>query len=375
MESTKKSHRKKNKSKVLVNGNENCENGNSKFLADNSEKNSINDISSKLESAQICGNGTADMENGNLSEISNHEKKNSINSKNEGKIENEIIDPNQSANNHEIANHNSNHNNIHDEVKKALVKHTNSNNSTSSDNNNLDPTISTSSSSNENSEVSTEISEISIATPEKCLYVYKADTAAVKPSISIIEPVAGPSSYKLNMDSLMETIRQDELKNEHPDDKHHVHEYVRKEYEEKAPSVISEFGNFEEEKVQTIKNAGSDDEIIERMKDGQMIRIRYKVYESELEMPDIMRLIQKDLSEPYSVYTYRYFIHNWPKLCFLALHEDKCVGAIVCKLDIHRQTIKRGYIAMLAVDKDYRKLKIGTTLVQKAIRVSKLNVS
>lgn len=31
--------------------------------------------------------------------------------------------------------------------------------------------------------------------------------------------------------------------------------------------------------------------------------------------------------------------------------------------------IKRGYIAMLAVDKDYRKLKIGTMLVQKAIRV------
>lgn len=39
------------------------------------------------------------------------------------------------------------------------------------------------------------------------------------------------------------------------------------------------------------------------------------------------------------------------------------------QLDVHRQMIKRGYIAMLAVDKDYRKLKIGTTLVQKAIRV------
>ena len=40
-------------------------------------------------------------------------------------------------------------------------------------------------------------------------------------------------------------------------------------------------------------------------------------YESERQMPDIMRLIQKDLSEPYSIYTYRYFIHNWPHLCFL----------------------------------------------------------
>ena len=46
--------------------------------------------------------------------------------------------------------------------------------------------------------------------------------------------------------------------------------------------------------------------------------IEYVVYESELQMPDIMKLITKDLSEPYSIYTYRYFIHNWPKLCFLA---------------------------------------------------------
>ena len=45
--------------------------------------------------------------------------------------------------------------------------------------------------------------------------------------------------------------------------------------------------------------------------------LKYVVYESELQMPDIMRLITKDLSEPYSIYTYRYFIHNWPKLCFL----------------------------------------------------------
>lgn len=98
--------------------------------------------------------------------------------------------------------------------------------------------------------------------------------------------------------------------------------------------------------------------------------IEYKEYQSELQMPDIIRLIQKDLSEPYSIYTYRYFIHNWPKLCFLAMHNDLCVGAIVCKLDVHRQTVRRGYIAMLAVDKDFRKLKIGTNLVQKAIQVS-----
>ncbi|XP_046749070.1 N-alpha-acetyltransferase 30 [Diprion similis] len=96
--------------------------------------------------------------------------------------------------------------------------------------------------------------------------------------------------------------------------------------------------------------------------------IMYVSYTSELQMPDIMKLIQKDLSEPYSIYTYRYFIHNWPKLCFLAMHEEECVGAIVCKLDIHRKVIKRGYIAMLAVDVKYRKRKIGSNLVRRAIQ-------
>ncbi|CRK97430.1 CLUMA_CG010819, isoform A [Clunio marinus] len=114
-------------------------------------------------------------------------------------------------------------------------------------------------------------------------------------------------------------------------------------------------------------------ETIEVVRDNKTFRITYKVYESELELPSIMKLIQKDLSEPYSIYTYRYFINNWPKLCYLALYENKCVGCIVCKLDIHRQITKRGYIAMLAVDKEFRKLKIGTTLVQKAIRVMRAN--
>jgi hypothetical protein len=50
--------------------------------------------------------------------------------------------------------------------------------------------------------------------------------------------------------------------------------------------------------------------------------IQYIVYESEQQMEDIMRLITKDLSEPYSIYTYRYFIHNWPRLCYLVSTVD-----------------------------------------------------
>lgn len=47
------------------------------------------------------------------------------------------------------------------------------------------------------------------------------------------------------------------------------------------------------------------------------LQIEYVNYKDETQMQDIMRLIEKDLSEPYSIYTYRYFIHNWPQLCFL----------------------------------------------------------
>lgn len=38
--------------------------------------------------------------------------------------------------------------------------------------------------------------------------------------------------------------------------------------------------------------------------------------------------------------------------------EGKYVGAIVCKMDNYSE--QSGYIAMLAVDKAYRKRKIGT---------------
>ncbi|NWS38532.1 NAA30 acetyltransferase, partial [Probosciger aterrimus] len=103
----------------------------------------------------------------------------------------------------------------------------------------------------------------------------------------------------------------------------------------------------------SLKGSGTDSQPEED------ITIHYVQYESELQMPDIMRLITKDLSEPYSIYTYRYFIHNWPQLCFLAMVGEECVGAIVCKLDMHKKMFRRGYIAMLAVDSKYRRKGIG----------------
>lgn len=45
--------------------------------------------------------------------------------------------------------------------------------------------------------------------------------------------------------------------------------------------------------------------------------VYYRQYRSEDDLHEIMALISKDLSEPYSIYTYRYFIYNWPTLCIL----------------------------------------------------------
>ena len=42
---------------------------------------------------------------------------------------------------------------------------------------------------------------------------------------------------------------------------------------------------------------------------------------------------------------------------------SRCVGAIVCKLDMHKKMIRRGYIAMLAVDQDCRRKGIGKVLL------------
>ena len=45
--------------------------------------------------------------------------------------------------------------------------------------------------------------------------------------------------------------------------------------------------------------------------------IEFIDYCSEQQLPDLTALITKDLSEPYSIYTYRYFLHNWPQLSFM----------------------------------------------------------
>lgn len=77
-------------------------------------------------------------------------------------------------------------------------------------------------------------------------------------------------------------------------------------------------------------------------------------YQDEEDLPLIMRLIDNELSEPYSIFTYRYFLHNWPNLCWIAYDGDQPFGTVVCKMERHREKLMRGYVAMLVVDKTFR---------------------
>lgn len=122
--------------------------------------------------------------------------------------------------------------------------------------------------------------------------------------------------------------------------------------------------------------------------------LHYTQYQSEVELPIISSLIEKELSEPYIVYTYRYFLQQWPQLCWLAWESpapladapsgatnastlpgtgahrgDTPVGVVVCKLDRHLKGERnmRGYIAMLSVRPDCRGRGIATELVRRAL--------
>jgi ribosomal protein S18 acetylase RimI-like enzyme len=99
--------------------------------------------------------------------------------------------------------------------------------------------------------------------------------------------------------------------------------------------------------------------------------LRYIQYDPSREneyLTAMRQLISKDLSEPYSIYVYRYFLYQWGDLCFLAMDSnDKLVGVVVSKLEPHRGGPLRGYIAMLAVREEYRGLGIATRLVRMAI--------
>lgn len=89
---------------------------------------------------------------------------------------------------------------------------------------------------------------------------------------------------------------------------------------------------------------------------------------SEAQFQAVAKLIDVHLSEPYSLYVYWYFFHEWPQYCFLVSQENSLdiVGVVISKVEPHRAVRMRGYIGMLVIDPKFR----GQGLAKKLVRLS-----
>eukprot|EP00934_Nitzschia_sp_Nitz4_P006417 Nitzschia sp. Nitz4//scaffold205_size38804//27532//28240//NITZ4_007648-RA/size38804-augustus-gene-0.54-mRNA-1//1//CDS//3329541525//6407//frame0 len=108
--------------------------------------------------------------------------------------------------------------------------------------------------------------------------------------------------------------------------------------------------------------------------------IEFQDYRDESQLDYVMKLVTADLSEPYSIFTYRYFLHRFPELCILAIPKDdpdgksEPIGCVVGKIDQEEQLMTgetrvgpTGYIGMLAVQSSYRRKGIGKALVEQVL--------
>jgi len=122
-----------------------------------------------------------------------------------------------------------------------------------------------------------------------------------------------------------------------------------------------------------VENPGSD------LKIGD--DIVFVDYQDESRLEEVDRLVACDLSEPYSIFTYRYFLNRFPDLCILARDptSGEICGCVVGKIDNEdapagdRQmpqniVVQTGYIGMLAVSKSHRRKGIGKDLVRRVLQ-------
>ncbi|KWU45837.1 acyl-CoA N-acyltransferase, partial [Rhodotorula sp. JG-1b] len=102
--------------------------------------------------------------------------------------------------------------------------------------------------------------------------------------------------------------------------------------------------------------------------------ISYRAYQGEQDLDVIVRLVDDELSEPYNLYTYRYFLDDWCVELSQAYAGEIPIGVIVCKQEPHpkssksvpipdrpgeRRPLMRGYLAMLSTRKEYRGRGVG----------------
>jgi peptide alpha-N-acetyltransferase len=104
----------------------------------------------------------------------------------------------------------------------------------------------------------------------------------------------------------------------------------------------------------------------------------FKTYKGNHQRERIIELMTKYLSEPYPVYTYMYFLDLFPDCTILCYDKNKktennelfICGAVVGNINRKPNKIQ-GYIAMLAVENEYRKKGLGKKMVELLIDIFK----
>jgi peptide alpha-N-acetyltransferase len=100
--------------------------------------------------------------------------------------------------------------------------------------------------------------------------------------------------------------------------------------------------------------------------------IVYESYPGEQLLPAIIKLMEQELSEPYPIFTYRYFVNRCPECNIMAYAKDKqFIGAIIGECSHKKGGKLKSYIAMIAVEKEFRGKKIGKQLVELFIKQSR----
>ncbi|ESL09867.1 hypothetical protein TRSC58_02408 [Trypanosoma rangeli SC58] len=112
--------------------------------------------------------------------------------------------------------------------------------------------------------------------------------------------------------------------------------------------------------------------------------IRYEQFDGSQDAMDfVVRLFTKELTEPYSSFTYEYFVFGWPDLTVIAYGiesetlpdssvKGKRVGAVVSRVTRKGPGRPlRGYVAMFAVVPEFRGFRLGSRLVALTITLMK----
>lgn len=75
---------------------------------------------------------------------------------------------------------------------------------------------------------------------------------------------------------------------------------------------------------ETEMESSSHEEDSEGKVEFEASEVEYTSYGGEHHLPLIMGLVDQELSEPYSIFTYRYFVYLWPQLSFLVSTFTLC---------------------------------------------------